>query len=355
MEAGQHPAKLTLPVSDVSPTIRRSVRITHKDEELERRVAAARADGLGAPTLTTIASQDFNDISNVGSETMQIAKAIARLREEHGSITLACGAWADFAVSEGARERALLTLDRFATALKAAHFIFDLATLSKRAFPGARQKRTEDEGRGHFQIHGTKYFVRIKERILKEEIVEPPMPRQPKSGRPRKAVVSDYSLLSQPKKYSFTPTGQLQLMVYRVQSRYETANVADTAHTVLEDKLIRLVERVEATALEHKVKEQIWEERKRERERKTAIWQAQKAQKDALLEQLQLFEESARKLDRAESLRRFAAQILKHPKAPAEFREKLELIHAMADWLDPLVARHWPEVDDVPDTSSYFW
>ncbi len=333
LEAGQRPEKPPLPQSDVRPALTRTVRIEHKDAELERRVIIARAGDMAAPTLAEMTYRAPDDVAELGPEAMQIAKAAARLKEEHGVIALSCGAWADLSVSDSARARALFVLDRLALTLKKAHCVFDLATTPTRAWPEARQNRGESENRGHFQIHGTKYFVRLKERIIKEEIIAPPPPPRPKIGRPRKPLRPDYSSLFLPKKYSCTPTGQLQLVVYRVQSTYETANVVDTANTVIEDKLVRLAERVESISLEQKLKDEIRQERQRESARKTKIWQVQKAQKDALLKQLDSFEKMAQKLDRAASLRRLAAKIAEHPNAPAELHEKLALLSTMADWL----------------------
>jgi hypothetical protein len=63
-------------------------------------------------------------------------------------------------ISESSRVRALFLLDRLAMAVKAANGFFDFETI-RRDKPLDRHARKSEDNRGGFQIHDTRYFVRI--------------------------------------------------------------------------------------------------------------------------------------------------------------------------------------------------
>lgn len=94
-------------------------------------------------------------------------------------------------------------------------------------------------------------------------------------------------------------------------------------------------------------------ERELARRRKAQEWEASKANKDALLARLAAFEKMAKDMDRAKSLRRLMDEIAASPTAPAELASNLELMALMADWLDPMVKKSWPEVDAIGERNPY--
>jgi hypothetical protein len=356
LAAGQSPEKEPLPQSNSSTTFVRSIRVENKNGELENRLASARINEPVPKTLKELTYKSPNYLADAGIEAAYVSKAMAKLKEVDGRVSLACGAWADLSVSEGSRFRALILLDKLAFAVKAMSGVFDLKSSSENTAQ-YKNRRNPDKTRGSFQIHGTRYFVRIKERILQQEIVEPPPAKLSIRSKSRQAHEPDFSSMFRPKKYSFTPSGKLQLLIYRVACSYEVAKTEDTAHTIIEDKIFSLVERIESLSLTTKIEQQLHHEKQLERERKTKIWEVQKAQKDVLLQQLEAYEQMARNLDRAESLRRLAMKIQGLPNAQSKLKEEhIFHLNAMADWLDPVIAKHWPEVDDVPDKNPHlFW
>ena len=314
LAAGQHLEKHPLPKSDVPTTFVRSIRVDDQNEELERRLVSARMNETVPPTLGELTYNTPNSLAYVSVEAAYISKAMAKLKEVDSRVSLSCGAWADLSVSDGSRFRALILLDKLAFAVKAMSGVFDLKSSSQNSVQH-KNRGNSDEARGSFQIHGTRYFIRVKERILQQEIVEPPPAKLPIRSKSRQVYEPDFSAMFRPKKYSFTPSGKLQLLVYRVACSYEVAKTEDTVHTTIEDKIFALIKRVEALSLTKKIEEQLRHEKQLERDRKTKIWEAQKAQKDALLKQLEAYEQMARNLDRAESLRRLAGKIQGHPNA----------------------------------------
>jgi hypothetical protein len=346
LAAGQKVKKEPLRVSNVHPTFTRSVRIEEVDDILERRVIDARASCPAGPV------QDYEytipvDASLRTKEAKQIEIATKKIREIDGTISMSGWAWADISVSHGARQRALFLLDRFASAILAinGHFAIERPQPPTHAYA---QRRSHDTDRGHFRVHGEDYFVRVKERIAQEEVVNPirnPLLRA--GGSQRTSDPSAFVLTA--RKFEFIPTGQLVFSVFRVGSNYEVKKTEDTSSSQVEDKLSSLIVRLEELSLRRKVQLEIRHERELERQRQTKIWEAKKAHRAALLLQLTTFEAMAKNLDRADSLRRLAKRAGELEEVPAALSGALELLALMADWLDPLVKQRWPDVDDVPE------
>jgi hypothetical protein len=346
--AGQRPKKEPLPASKAIPTYVREVRVPEIDEKLEARLTSARQAGASKPIIDSPKINTPTNLDALGREADQIARATLKLKEVEGILPYKDYCWADVLVSASARERTLVLLDRLAAAIKAAGGVFDLAVAPSISSVERYQFRETGNGRGHFLLHGIAYFVRVKERVLKEEVIDPPPLSAIKRGRPRLASRLDFSSQYRPTKFSYTPSGQLTIAVHRVAYRYETAVITDTRNTVIDDKIIHLAERIEDIALRSKVQSEMQQEVQQENKRLTQIWEERKASKDALLKELDSFEKLARNLDRAESLRRLAAKINEMPTVPTALAAKRDRMLLMAAWLDPVVAQHWPEVDDVP-------
>lgn len=347
LAAGQHPEKEPLPASEGKPTYARDVWVPEVDEKLEARLRSARQDGAGKPVIDASKIETAINSDALGREASQIARATSRLKEVEGVLSYRDYAWADVLVSAGARERALVILDRLAVAIKTLGGVFDLTVAATASPVERRQHRETGNGRGHFLLHGTAYFVRVKERVLTEETDSPP-PRSPvKRGRARHTFGLE-SFQFRSKQLSYTPTGQLTIAIRRVAFQYEEAVATDTRNTKIEDKILHLAERLEDIALRSKVRSDMQREIQQENKRLAQIWEDQKAIREAQLKELEAFEKHARNLDRAESLRRLAAKIGESPTVPSALAAKRDRILLMADWLDPVIARRWPEVDGVP-------
>lgn len=353
LAAGQKVKQAPLNKSSGDQSYTRSVYVEERNLILEQRVAVTRQAMPALPGPTTLSYRPPDDLSTIGKEAAQIEKLSRKLKEENGAIILTDRAWADIDVSRATRIRAIQLLDQFAVGWKAMNGTFDLTLDSATVDVSLSQKHEILEiRRGHVRLYGKDFVVRVKERFKSEEIVEPPDTKTTKAGRTG-TTGPDWSAINPVKKYRYTPTGRLQLGVCRVGTYYVIQRIEDTPLTRVEDKLFALIERLEALALEQKLKEDLAKEAALERERQSEIWKQRKAVKDAMVKKLEWFESLARDLDRAESLRRLAKKISGSPGARSDLVDNLALLERMANWLDPLVAQHWPEIDDTPDKNPF--
>ncbi len=321
-------------------------------DSLEKRIADARLGDFPLPEIGSYAYDPPADLSFLCKEAAQIAKATAKSKEIEGTIKFAACAWADIYVSSESRERALRLLDQMASVLRAVGCRFDLR-LAKEDQPkylnGVRQAEPD---RGFFTMHNNQYFVKIKERVKREEVIKPVEKLPKKSGRRRNTWEPDFSSLG-PTEYTFTGTGVLQLYVFRRSNPYEIAKVEDTSTTRIEDKLLKLAQKIEAIALSAKLDAELRNEREVARRQRSLVWKQEKSEKDRLLKKIESLEQLAKNAERAESLRAFAGRISQAPNAPAMLKDDITVLLNVADWLDPLINKHWPEIDDVPDHDPY--
>lgn len=350
LEAGQKIPPTPLGKSNVPATFVRSVHIEVVDEVLERRVLDARTSHPEI-SVQELEYEFLPDSSLRTKEAKQIATALKKVKAVDGAFAISGWAWADISVSEVAQERTLFLLDRFVYVIRAMGGIFDIEHAQPLTQTYA-QRQEQRKNRGHFRLHDEDYFVRVKERILQKEIIEPAPEVSPRVGRPRKHSVPAESIF-RVRKFEFIPSGRLVFSVLRVGSHYEMQKTEDTTSSLVEAKLNGLIQRLEALSLRRKVELEIRHEKAQEYQRLTKIWEGRKAHKDSLLQQLASFEVMAQNLDRAESLRRLAAKARNQEGVPPPLSTSLELLALMADWLDPLVRQHWPDVDDVPERNPH--
>ncbi|GGC87670.1 hypothetical protein [Undibacterium terreum] len=134
---------------------------------------------------------------------------------------------------------------------------------------------------------------------------------------------------------------------------YEIAKVEDTSTTRIEDKLLKLAQKIEAIALSAKLDAELRNEREVARRQLSLVWKQEKSEKDRLLKEIESLEQLAKNAERAESLRAFAGRISQEPNAPAMLKDDITVLLNVADWLDTLINKHWPEIDDVPDHDPY--
>lgn len=235
----------------------------------------------------------------------------------------------EISVSPQNQARALLTLDRILRHCQAAGLNF-----------------TSDETKREsaaFVIDGTAFTLRIFESGRREE-------REPtaKEKATIKANPNGYHYL--PDRWSFHPTNQLRLEVHNPRYRSVEFTVQDGSDTPLADRVTDVPTKLRERALKEKLRQDVRaEERRREEERREA--HALKVDtKRKQLERLKHVEEAASQADRADRLRSLAAAMEVTGKFADEVgKEKVDFIRNAADWLDPLINKHWPPVDDVKD------
>jgi len=149
----------------------------------------------------------------------------------------------------------------------------------------------------------------------------------------------------QPPRYKHVPTGRLVVTIHSVISSYEIHKIEDTARGAIEEKAPKVAAQLWESTLKTRVTREVHHGRRVAHEKKVENWRSQKAKKDQLIRRLAGFEQMAKDLDRAESLRRLRDRIATATFAPAALLESVADITHMADWLDPLVRQNWPGVD----------
>lgn len=346
--SGRVVKKIPLPRPEVQATWERSINILPREAELKQRLVEIRAKDVPSPDLSEIEYLQPSELAQLGREATQIAITIEKIKRPEGIIEFSDRAWAELSVSNSMKSRSLFLLDRLAFAVHAVGGQFQLKKIppERDRFVNGREQPPYE--RGFFQIHDSKYFVRVKERLLNEEIIEPA------KSRPRAARYEpDWEALTRRKKYVYTSTGKLRLIVLHVGYKYEEAKVEDTETKNLEEKILGFAQRLEAKSLKKKLDNELWRQKELERQRKIEAWQENRAEKEKLLEKLKSFESLASNLDRAELLRRLANRIRESADCAPDLQEDLKLLIKMADWLDPLLTTPWPKIDDVPDKNPY--
>lgn len=155
-------------------------------------------------------------------------------------------------------------------------------------------------------------------------------------------------------------TGQLRLEVLN-SADHAVLTRSDTRHQRLEDVVYDVPATLQHYAIEQAVREELAKERaeraEAERERRQVLIDIKKEQ----LERLEKTEKAAEQWLRARRLDRYARALFAEARSdeiPAEERARLleeaQWTERAAAWLNPLAQRHWPEVDDAPD-SPYVW
>jgi HPt (histidine-containing phosphotransfer) domain-containing protein len=145
-----------------------------------------------------------------------------------------------------------------------------------------------------------------------------------------------------PNQYLFIPTGKMSLEI-RAEGGYSPLLTITDGRTAIETRLDTVVPMLIQKAAHLTVDRQMREE-ERERER---IEQEERerfiAGRNAQLERLAHIEKKVARWHRAAKLRAYADSL------PSEAAEEAAWIRNAAEWLDPIVDEHWPEVDVYVD------
>lgn len=345
LAAGKTIPKPPLHETAVATTYTRATYVALVDEVLEERVIQARDSTPDAANWDTpdyfppLEQTAFTPPAKLVVRAMKATKL-------HESAFASLGTtWVDISVSANLKERALLLVDRFA------HELLVLGAKFENGHPpspllrrGAR--RESGSKRNCFTLHGQRFFVRIQERVT-QELVPPNRQKALRAGARQPAW--DY----RPPEYRCVPTGKVYASIADAATYHESCKVEDTARGTIEDKVGKAVRWVDDAALRRRVEDEVRAERELARRKKAKESDTAKANRDTLLAKLTAFEQMAKDLDRARSLRRFLDEIGASTAAPAELVRNLELMTLMANWLDPLVNAPWPEVDSLGDNNPH--
>lgn len=315
--AGNTPPIAKLPAHHKGPTRHmRQVREDVEESERDRRVAALlEADPvptIPAPTLKTAVAETHFAVRRT-------AKAL-RKRDYNGRGLLHADGEDVFAMSVSAanRDRALLILDAI---IAAAHSVGGTVE------PSMKTKRPV------LRLRGESFELVVQEPTRRSE-------RELTRLELRRLQKGELQWI--PDKYVFIPTGKARLEI-RAEGAYSPLLTLADGSTPIEARLKTILPELIRKAAELTIDRQMRdEERERERidreERETII-----AGRNSELERLAQVERKIARWDRAAKLRLYADAL--PPAATAE----AAWIRNAADWLDPIIDKHWPTVDVYVD------
>jgi hypothetical protein len=347
LAAGKTIPKPPLRETTVATSYTRATYVAHVDQVLEERIVHARDELCANVEEDTNVYSPPADLTSFSQEAKLVVRAMKGTKVVAGALSTLGVTWTDVSVSPDLKERALLLVDRFAHELDVLGAKFENSCPpSSPLRRGAR--RESGSNRNCFVLHGQRFFLHIRERIV-QELVPPPPPKPQKTLPAGLQPAWTY----RPPEYRYVPTGKVYASIVDAATYYETYKTEDTARGAIEEKVRKAVRSAEDIAFRRHVDRQLQAERELIRRKKAKEWEAAKVKKDALLTTLANFEKMAKDLDRARSLRRLREEIARTAAAPAQLPDSLELLALMADWLDPLLKTPWPEIDTVPDKNPY--
>lgn len=300
-----------------------------KDEELEKRLAST------TPTDTAATAVLKVELRATVEETHQLVRATAtRLKkgypDSRGWPAAGGDGFFGLAVAPESQTYALLLLDAVIQVMHAAGH--KLVAAKERDQPA------------HFRVDGEALTVRLYERSRRTER-ELTKEEQLKKARDGYLYTGD--------RYAYHSTGDFKLEVALLESKHQAFTMSASKPRKLEDALHELPARCAELAREAKVRRQLAEERRlAEQARQAEVHRKAEVRRKAL-ERLAAVEKEADRWARAERLRAFVRAYEATGVLDAEQRAFADWTLNAADWLDPLLRKHWPVVDDAPK-SGYF-
>lgn len=314
--AGQKPRVTALPAKHKGET--RYVRQVHVDEQADERSTRVQTllSELSPPKWPAIVvkvgdAELLPVVERTSSRISARTKKAAGLLESRGDDAL------DIQVTEAQKGRALRIADAVISALLRAG-----ATLVPRQKKGSRV---------HLDVLGEHVELRIEE-LLGRSL------RAPTEGeKARQKRESWYK----PDLLVLTPTGKLKLTIFNPKHFNPFLTATDGAIKPLEQRLDDIVPRLWTRLAELRVKAQMAaEEHDRWRERE-ALRAARETARRSELDRLEQVEATVKQWARAAALRRYADALERSQKHEPE---AVAWIRNAADWLDPLVRKHWDRV-----------
>ncbi len=295
-----------------------------KDEELEKRLAAT------APTDTAATAVPKVELRATVEETHQLVRSTAaRLKKGYpdGRGWPAVGSDGFFGLAVGPESQAygLLLLDAVIRTMQTAGH--KLVAAKERDQPA------------YFMVDGEALTIRLSERSRRTER-ELTKEEQLKKARDGYLYTGD--------RYSYHSTGDFKLEVALLESKYQAFTMSASKPRKLEDSLHELPARCAELVRGTKVRRQLAEERRLAEQARQAEAHRKAEVRRKALERLSAVEKEADRWARAERLRAFVRAFGAVGELDAEQRALAEWTLNAADWLDPLLQKPWPEVDDAP-------
>ena len=243
----------------------------------------------------------------------------------------------DVAVSAEHQTRALILMDALLTAMKARGF---------KVYARPPEGRPDSDFKHvYLEVLGEQLGLRLTEKTRREERAltdeEKAKQRRDKLFRPVDPWVH-------------FPTGLFSLVILD-EHRRDRTKVSDRKNGIrLEEQLNEIVVLIVSEAARQKRQRQVALENKIKAEQEMREhWERQRI-RDGQLRLLDKLEQQATKWERAERLRAYADSMeklaIEHGHdlgVDTAISERLEWIRHKADWLDPMIASPWPEVDNA--------
>lgn len=298
------------------------------DEELGLRLEAARTV---LPDLPTVPRPTWR--STTGDCHPLVKRMSTRLR----------GAPKDGRGWRAVRGEGLMEVCVSAEQQNRALFLLD-AILQCCSSAGFRVVSRNDDSPAHIDVDHEQFTLRITERSRREERKLTPKEEAEKRESPYVYI---------PDRYVWHSTGELRLEVFKSGTRHAVLSIADGRTRRVDEKVLEIPARLRELAMTGKVERELAAERARQEEILRAERRRLYERRQAELKKLKEVEEAAAQWERAARLRAFASALAAiGSDATEQTAELVPWIRHAADWIDPTVQAHWPDVDDAP---AHFW
>lgn len=334
VEHGKGMPRPELPIFEGEMTYRHTWWVNEVTEEVERRLTQEEACGSPA-TASLEAHIGLPPLRGTIAECLPIIKKMAtRLKKSYKDsrrwpTVAGFQGLFELSVSPANQERALLALDR----------------VLRHCQSSGLKVISDESGRdpAHFVVEGAALTMRIFEAGRREE-------REPTPEERARLKADPNAYLYRSDRYTYYPTNILKLEVQTKQYRHVQFTVADGSKVPLAERIGDVPRLIKEWAHKEKLKRDVQAEvaRANEERRQAHLHKVEKKREE--LGRLKHFEEVASQLERAVRLRGLADEMERCGRfAHVEGLEKVTWIRNAADWLDPLLDKTWPGVDDVPD------
>jgi hypothetical protein len=317
LAAGKKSPIAKLPADHKGPTRHvRNIRIESENTEQAQRVALLLA---ADPIPVAPSPLPKEAVGQTHAVIRRTAKALKK-RQFNGRGLLHTDTEDVFSmsVSMANRERALLVLD---------------AIIAAAIGVGGQLGQSEKGNRPLLKLRGESFELSIREPSRRSE-------RELTAQERAKQQRGELHWI--PDKHVFVPTGKLHLEVRAEGAYYPLLTLTDSSvqiETRLDTVIPALMQKAADLTVERRMDEERRERERIEEERREAVLAGRRQE----LARLADVEKKATRWHRAAQLRLYADAL------PAAAASEAAWIHNAADWLDPIIDKHWPEVDVYVD------
>lgn len=295
-----------------------------RDPEVETRVAAMVVEQVQYPESAPL----HDSIDACLPVVRRMAEKLAKTpqRTDRGWLAVDGASSFDLEVSEATAPRALLVLD---------------ALLRTFQMAGAGLKGPVGPGYpAHFVVDDEPFTLRIRERGRQPAVIDPETAaRLSTMGSERRAAAA-----------ASQSTGALSLTVVPLRASAKAVTWRGKVNAPIEARLGEIAHGVKVLAQRLRVEREVAAERRRREEEEARVREQKREIRRAHLRRLEVTYEKALRWQRAQLLKAYlAALVAQHPNPTREVASQISWLQNAAEWLDPVAARYWPEVDDVED------